>query len=158
MDEVVPCSFALALAIVVGRVYVLVLAEDGHTASMSNEAVVEQVHLDEADAQSDTGFGASLLSQRVALNPGFWFHLMTELLAEAVEELKNLHCFQSPASRQELHVPPSQRCHHFRKCEDQYEGFLSPLGRAILLVKFHVAFAASAEYGVLVVVPAAVVV
>lgn len=62
MDEVVPCSFALALAIVVGRVYVLVLAEDGHMASMSNEAVVEQVHLDEADAQSDTGFGANPLS------------------------------------------------------------------------------------------------
>ncbi len=42
-DEVVPCSFALVLAIVVGP-FVLVFDRDGHTALISNEAVVEQVH------------------------------------------------------------------------------------------------------------------
>lgn len=56
-------------------------------ASMSNEAVVGQVHLDEADAQSDTVFGASLLSCWVVLNPGLWFHSMPELFAEAAEVL-----------------------------------------------------------------------
>ena len=58
-DAVVPYSFDPAS--VVGLMSVLVLAEDGHTALESNEAVVEPVHLDEADAQSDTRFGASPL-------------------------------------------------------------------------------------------------
>ena len=64
MDEVVPCSFALALALaIVAGAYGLVLAQDGHMELMSSEAVVEQVHSDGVDAQNDTGFGANLLSQ-----------------------------------------------------------------------------------------------
>lgn len=140
MDEVDPCSFVPA--IVVELVYVLVLAEDGHTVLMSSEEVAEQAHLDEADAQNDTGFEASLISQAVALDQGSWSHLMTLHFAEAVEVLKNLHCLQSPASRHGLHVSPS---HYFRRCEDQCEGFLFLLGLAILLVNFHFAFAVSAE-------------
>ena len=124
------------------------LAGNGHTALMSSEAVVEQAHLDEADAQSDTGFGAGLISQAVALDPGFWFRSMIGHFVEAVEASKTLHCFQGPASQHELHVPPSRRCHRFRRCEDQYEGFLSSLGLAILPVDCHLAFAASAEGGV----------
>lgn len=49
-----------------------------------------QARLDEADAQSDTGFGVSLLSRWVVLKPGFRFGLMTEPVAEAVEGLKDL--------------------------------------------------------------------
>lgn len=140
MGGVVPSSFAPA--IVVGSVYVLVLAEDGHTVLTSNEAVVEQAHLDEADAQSDTGSEASLISQAVALDPGFWFHLMTLHFAKAVEALKNVHYFQSPAWGHGSHVPPSRR---FWRCEDQCEGFLSSLELVILLVDFHLAFAVSAQ-------------
>lgn len=89
MDEVVPCSFALATG--VGFDYALLLAEGGHTAlTMSNEVVVVQAHLDEGDAQSDTGFGVGLLSHWVVLKPGFRFGWMTEPVAEAVEELKDL--------------------------------------------------------------------
>lgn len=143
MDEVVPCSFALVLAIVAGADG-LVLAQDGHMGLMSNEAVVEQVHLDGADAQNDTGFGAILLSQWVALDPRFWVYLMTEAFAGVVEVLKNLHYFPYPASRHGLYVPRSQRWNHFQRCEDQYERFLSPLGPAILLRDFLFAFAAFA--------------
>lgn len=146
MDEVVPCSFGPAN--VVELVYVLVLAADCHTALMSNVAVVEQAHLDEADAQSDTGFGASLIFQAVALEPGFWVHLMIGRFAEAVEVLKDLRCFQSAALRHGLHVPSFQRCHHFRRCEDQCEGFLILPGLATFLVSFHLAFAESVENGV----------
>lgn len=89
MDGVVPCSFALATG--VGFGYALLLAEGGHTALMPNEVVVVQARLDEADAQSDTGFGVSLLSHWVVLKPGwFRFGLMTEPVAEAVEGLKDL--------------------------------------------------------------------
>lgn len=56
-------------------------------ASVSNEAVVEQVHSDEVDAQSDSESAASLLSQWAALDPGLWFHPMPELSVKAVEGL-----------------------------------------------------------------------
>lgn len=61
MDEAVPCLFALATG--VGFGYALLLAEGGHTALTTNEVVVVQARLDEADAQSDTGSGVSLLSR-----------------------------------------------------------------------------------------------
>lgn len=109
--------------------------------------MAEQAHLDEADAQNDTGFGASLPSQQVALGPQGWFPPRAECFAEAVEMLKSPHWFHSPASRHELHVPPSQRCHHCPICEDQCKHFLFPMGLAILLVDFQLAFAASVEDG-----------
>ena len=58
-DEAVPCSFALVLAIA-GLEYFLEIAEVDHTTSTSNGAVVEQVRLDEAGAQSGTGSGEDL--------------------------------------------------------------------------------------------------
>lgn len=125
--------------------YVLGLVEDDHTTLTSNEVVVEQAHLDEADAQSDTGFGVNLLFQAVVLDPVFGSHWMNGQSADAVEVLKFLRCFQSPASQQGLHESRSQLSRHFRRYEDQSGNFLSSLGPAILPVSFHLELVASAE-------------
>ena len=143
MDEAVPCSSALAIA--VGSMYLLGPAEDDHKLTTAIEAVEEQAHLDEADAQSDTGSGTNLFFQAIALEWALWFPLMTGCFAQCLGVLKGLRCFQSPASQIGLRLPVSQGSHHFRRCEDQSGDSLSMLEPAILPVHLHLAFAASAE-------------
>lgn len=151
LDAVAPCQSGLVLAIVVGLVWALVLAEDGHTVLMSSEAAVEQVHWDEGGARSGTEFEASPLSQKVAPDPGSLFHLMAEPF-EISEVLQNSHCFHFLASRHDQQVAHFWQCHHFRKCEDQCEALLSSLVLAILQLGFRLGIEAFAEDDVVAVI------
>ena len=107
--------------------------------------MVEQAHLDEAGAQSGTGFGEDLLSQAILLDQTSEPHLMTAHFVKVVGMLSFPHYFQSPAL---LHGPPFQRIRHPRRYEDQSGGLVSSSGSASLPVNFHPEFVASAKIDV----------
>ncbi len=119
MDKVDSYSFDLAHATVAVLEYVLRLAEDGHTALSSNGVVAEQVHLDEADAQSDTESGVALLSYWAALKLELLYRLMIELFVEGFEVLKIPDHLQGPVSWPELFGSACQRGHCSPRYGDQ---------------------------------------